>query len=112
MTQYNRSNLKTSFKRRKRQGNPMVAYDVLPPELRHWLAHAALPWSTQSALRVWRKALKACNNDIAQSYAYLSRLEDKKLQKEADLIWGKTYPGLEQGVPHAAQQAVAERAIV
>ncbi|WP_260349929.1 DUF6525 family protein, partial [Alloyangia mangrovi] len=42
---------------RRREGDVMSAYDRLPPELRAWLAQAALPWSPRSALRAWRGAL-------------------------------------------------------
>jgi hypothetical protein len=49
-------NLRTSLWRRARAGCPMAAYDRLPPPLRAWLATAALPWSPQSALRIWRRA--------------------------------------------------------
>ena len=46
-----RGNLVTSLRRRRRSC-PITQYDRLPPELRHWLAQAALPWSPVSALDV------------------------------------------------------------
>lgn len=47
----------TRLKRRRRSGDPMQAFDRLPPELRRWIAQAALPWSPASCLSLWRKAL-------------------------------------------------------
>ncbi len=35
----------------------MSAYDALPPDLRRWMRDAKLPWSPQSCLRIWNKAL-------------------------------------------------------
>jgi hypothetical protein len=49
-------NLATTLRRRQRAGCPMAAYDRLPEPLRAWLSQAALPWSPQSALRIWRRA--------------------------------------------------------
>ncbi len=34
----------------------MRDFDRLPPELRAWLAQATLPWSPQSAKRIWQRA--------------------------------------------------------
>ena len=34
----------------------MRTYDALPPELRRWMAGAALPWSPRSCARLWAKA--------------------------------------------------------
>lgn len=39
------TNLRSSLKRRSRQGDAMARFDRLPPDLRRWLAQAALPWS-------------------------------------------------------------------
>jgi hypothetical protein len=50
-------NLRTRLKRRARAGDPMAVYDTLPAPLRQWLQSAALPWSPQSARRVWQRAL-------------------------------------------------------
>ena len=47
----------TRLKLRARAEDPMRAYDALPRELRDWVAHAARPWSAQSCLRLWRRAL-------------------------------------------------------
>lgn len=47
------------LKLRRRRGDPMQAYDALPPDLRRWLAQAALPWSPSSCLAIWKKARTA-----------------------------------------------------
>ncbi|SLN66233.1 hypothetical protein ROA7450_03513 [Roseovarius albus] len=46
----------TRLKRRRRAGDPMQAYDRLPPELRSWLSTAARPWSPRSCAKIWDKA--------------------------------------------------------
>ncbi len=46
----------TTLPRRRGAGDPMQAYDALPPELRHWPADAVLPWSPRSCRRIWARA--------------------------------------------------------
>lgn len=46
----------TALRRPRRSGDPMRAYDRLPPDLRRWLAGAALPWSPASCRRIWTRA--------------------------------------------------------
>ncbi|WP_368484645.1 DUF6525 family protein [Salipiger sp. HF18] len=87
-----RSNARSSLRRRRRTGDPMAAYDRLPPELRLWLAEAALPWSAGSALRVWSKALRACGGDTAEARRQLSHLERRRLSEDAPRIWGTRHP--------------------
>lgn len=48
----------TTLRRRRRNVDPMQAYDMLPQPLRNWLADAALPWSPRSCKRIWDKARK------------------------------------------------------
>ena len=76
---------------RWRKVNPMAAYDRLPPDLRSWLAGAALPWSAASVLRVWRRALDETGCPKA-ALNRLQRAEAKTLAREAVAIWGPTYP--------------------
>ena len=62
----------------------MQAYDALPPQLRQWLANACLPWSPDSAFRIWRAA-----GGMAQPSVALNRLdavEQAMLHKDAR-IW-------------------------
>lgn len=86
-------NLATSLKRRPR-GDPMQAYDALPADRRQWLADAVLPWSAESARRVWAKALKSARGDRQAAQAALSALERKRLKRDVARIWGKAHPFL------------------
>ena len=81
------SNTRSGLRRRRRRGDPMAAFDQLPTELRHWLAQAALPWSPCSALRLWRRALRANGGDAAAAAGYLSQVECRQLARDAD-VWG------------------------
>jgi Family of unknown function (DUF6525) len=76
---------------RWRKTNPMAAYDRLPPDLRSWLAEAALPWSAASVLRLWQRALRETGCPQAAK-ARLARAEAKTLAKDASLVWGPDYP--------------------
>ena len=74
-----------------RHAPPMAGYDLLPAELRHWLAHAALPWSSRSALRLWRRAL----DETGCTRAALRRLDEvqsRMLARDARSVWGTDYP--------------------
>ncbi len=81
----------TSPRARWQQGNPMAAYDRLPPDLRSWLAEAALPWSAASVLRLWQRALRETGCSKA-ARDRLARAEAKTLAREAARIWGRHYP--------------------
>ncbi|MBT9386838.1 hypothetical protein KM176_23550 [Pseudooceanicola sp. CBS1P-1] len=85
------ANLSTSL-RRRRVGDPMAAYDRLPPDLRRWLAGAALPWSAASALRAWQKALRTCGGDCRAAGRHLSRIEQLRLGRDAARVWGPAHP--------------------
>ena len=85
-----RRNLATSLKRRR--ASPMAQHDRLPRELRLWLAHAALPWSAQSALRHWQRALRAARGDAKAAQATLSRIEARLIARDAAKIWGAHHP--------------------
>ncbi|MGD9863975.1 MAG: DUF6525 family protein [Pseudodonghicola sp.] len=83
-------NTRTSLKMRAR-GNPMSSYDQLPPELRRWLAGAALPWSARSSLRIWHRALRDGGSPEA-AVARLLQIEATMLTRDAARIWGADYP--------------------
>ncbi|MCA3438384.1 MAG: hypothetical protein INF48_13825 [Rhodobacter sp.] len=73
-------NLRSTLRARHREA-PMVAYDRLPPELRRWLADAALPWSPASALRLWQRALRdRC--DLKSALARLDLAERATLARD------------------------------
>lgn len=85
-----RSNLASSLKRRR--FSPMALHDRLPRELRRWLAQAALPWSAQSALKLWQRALRDARGDTFAAQAALSRIEARLLARDAARVWGAHYP--------------------
>lgn len=68
-----------SLRRRWRAGDPMAQYDRLPPELRHWLAAAHLPWSPRSAARAYAAALTASHGDKPSALARLTALESARI---------------------------------
>lgn len=84
-------NLATSLKRCN-WPRPMERYDRLPPELRQWLAGAALPWSPHSALKLWTRLCRECGGDTEAIRRRLARAEARMLAKDAVKIWGKSYP--------------------
>jgi hypothetical protein len=81
----------TSPRARWRRTDPMAAYDRLPPDVRLWLAGAALPWSADSVLRLWQRALRdtGCSNAARER---LTAAEVKTLAREATRVWGAQYP--------------------
>ena len=70
----------TPLPARRRASDPMRIYDGLPPDLRAWLANAALPWSPQSCLRLWRRALRE-EGCAARARARLDRAEASMLAR-------------------------------
>jgi hypothetical protein len=81
---------------RWRNTDPMAAYDRLPPDLRSWLAAAALPWSATSVLRIWQRALR--ETGCAQTaLARLTRAEAKTLARDASQVWGASHPNGDGG---------------
>lgn len=81
-------NLATSLKRRSR-GRAMDRYDRLPPELRRWLAAAALPWSPGSALRLWRRLRRDCAGDAEALCRRMDLSEARMLARDAPKVWGR-----------------------
>ena len=71
----------TSLRRKRRSSDPMRAYDSLPPDLRHWLSEAALPWSPISVKRAWSRSIARglSPEDALQS---LSQAEARMLAKD------------------------------
>ncbi len=78
--------------RRRRAGRPMADYDVAPPELRAWLAAAALPWSAASARRLHARALRAAGGDRAAALAALEARAARLLARDAARVWGPAHP--------------------
>lgn len=82
-----RGNLATSLRRRRRPCT-IARYDRLPPELRRWLAQAALPWSPDSALRLWQKLLRETAGDAEAAHRRLDLIEARMLVRDRQLIGG------------------------
>ena len=72
----------TNLRKRRRQADPMREFDRLPPQLRTWLAQAALPWRPKSVQRAYQKAL-ARTGDHGSAIAELERLQVRQLEKDA-----------------------------
>lgn len=86
-----RRNLATSLRCRGRSP-AMARYDRLPPELRQWLAEAALPWSPGSVLRLWRKFVGEAGGNAETARRRLDLVEARMLMKDAPRIWGSAPP--------------------
>lgn len=71
----------TALRPRAHGGDPMRAYDALPPELRRWMAGAALPWSPTSCRRIWRAA-RARGESETETIARLDRAERRTLARD------------------------------
>lgn len=69
-----------------RGGNPMAAHDRLPADLRRWMIHAALPWSAESALRLWTRALRETGCRQA-ALARLEAAERRTLQRDRQSLF-------------------------
>lgn len=82
-------NLATSLRKRLR-ARPMEDFDRLPPDLRRWLAQAALPWSARSAARIWQKAGR--NGGADERCNRLDAIERAMLRRDAIRTWGPDYP--------------------
>jgi hypothetical protein len=77
----------------------MGRHDRLPAPLRRFLIHAALPWSAESALRLWQRALARTGCEAA-ALARLAEAEARTLAREGREVWGAGHPG--PGAPRAA----------
>jgi hypothetical protein len=76
----------------RRRHASMAQFDRLPAELRAWLTAAALPWSAQSALRLWQRHLRAAGGDARAARAALDRAEARLVARDAAAIWGPGHP--------------------
>jgi hypothetical protein len=87
-------NVATTLRRRPRT-DPMADYDRAPPELRAWLAAAALPWAPASAMRAYGRALRAARGDRAAALATLSARAARLVARDAGRVWGRGHPAAE-----------------
>ncbi len=70
----------------------MRAFDRAPEALRRWLADAVLPWSVDSALRLYARALKQARGDADAALAQLDARERALLARDAARVWGPAHP--------------------
>lgn len=77
-------NLQSGLPRKRRQRDVMQSFDALPGHLRQWLSSACLPWSPESALKIWSRAGGA--SDPGQAIARLDAIERAMLERDAK-IW-------------------------
>ncbi len=79
-------NCRTGLAHRRRQADPMMEYDRLPPAARRWLSQAVLPWSARSVRRLWRKALQESGGDERVALERLTRAETACLAREGGAV--------------------------
>jgi hypothetical protein len=60
----------------------MQVYDHLPPDLRRWMAGAAMPWSPTSCLAIWRRAV-AEEGSVEAALARLDNAEKAALGRDS-----------------------------
>ena len=102
MTRSNRGT--TSLRVKSRTRNPMHDYDRLPPELRAWLAGAALPWRPASVQKVFARAM-ARTGDPMHALAQLDAVEARLVARDAAAVWGAAHPAA-----NAPEMDIADRA--
>jgi hypothetical protein len=68
---------------RRREGCAMRAHDRLPAPLRLWLKDAALPWSAESARRIWEREMR--RGGVEGALQRLAAVEAATLARERRL---------------------------
>lgn len=71
----------TSLRRKRKSGDPMRSFDSLPAPLRRWLSQAALPWSPESARRLWNQSI-ARGLSPEDALSVLSHAEARTLARD------------------------------
>jgi hypothetical protein len=71
----------TSLRTRRRNDDPMQAFDALPASVRSWLSQAALPWSPASCRKILQQA-QARGEDLEAVLARLDRAQQKTLARD------------------------------
>ena len=69
----------------------MREYDLLPAELRAWVATAILPWRAKSVRRAFDKAV-ARTGDTDLALRELDRIQNAMVSRDVQKVWGKQYP--------------------
>jgi len=80
---YNANLGTTKLKKRRRNVDPMAAYDALPSELRKWLMDACLPWSPASCLKIWNTA-RTDGASPSEIMARLTKIEIAMLARDTN----------------------------
>lgn len=71
----------TSLRRKRRCGNPMMAFDGLPAPVRQWVSQAALPWSPASVRRIWSRS-RAKGLSADEALLSLTEAEARSLARD------------------------------
>lgn len=71
----------TSLRTRRRNEDPMQAFDALPAPVRSWLSQAALPWSPASCRKILRKA-RTRGEGLDDVLARLDRAQQNTLARD------------------------------
>jgi hypothetical protein len=96
-----RRNLGTSIGLHAGRRAPMEAFDDAPPELRRWLATAALPWSVEAATRRYNRELRRCRGDRSAALARMDAREADVLAQDVRQVWGPDHPAAMSDGGHA-----------
>ncbi len=72
----------TSLRKRRRNEDPMQAFDVLPAPVRAWLSQAALPWSPASCRKIVQQA-QARGEGVEEVLARLDRAQQSTLARDS-----------------------------
>lgn len=70
-----------SLRTRRRNEDPMQAFDALPAPIRSWLSEAVLPWSPASCRKILRQA-RACGEGLDGAIARLDRAQQRTLSRD------------------------------
>tara|TARA_R110002049_G_scaffold95047_6_gene233626 strand:- start:583 stop:885 length:303 start_codon:yes stop_codon:yes gene_type:complete len=79
----------TSLRKRRRNEDPMQAYDALPAPVRSWLSQAALPWSPASCRKILRQA-RLRGEGLEDVLARLDRAQRNTLARDRYALCGIT----------------------
>ena len=69
----------------------MDEFDRLPPDLRAWVAGAALPWSARSVKRAFDRA-KSRTGCAVKALQELDRIQASLVAKDARRVWDGVHP--------------------
>ena len=85
---------KTTLRGKRRIRPPMQEFDLLPKELREWVAQAILPWSANSVRKAYVKAL-ARTGDRSLAIQRLDRLQQTLVARDTEQVWESGHPDVD-----------------